>query len=970
MDPRAPEEEPEELHNGWGALFDNDDDDDYTPSECDSDRLSDISDWDPVEAAPEGPILPIYLHNTRVMREHLAFSVSRTRTSILDRVKSILAYMESVDMNLPIFLDALSWGDNACISDPKVQYERSALMGSEELPRILERWYKVPRASTSRHHHVRPQGAREALEEFALGCVEEMVDRELEASSHLFRSPSDCLSEEGLTRFRFSEVAERLQDKVSGAPSVWRLIYGATWCFRRVSQGKSHKDVVSATVTIISQLQYLRSRTLSAWTKPLTVFLKAKGTSAKVLDLLHALGITMSHSWSVRAYSHISTSAMEAVRLVIHRFRWWLAYNNVNFAFKVFSMHLRNQSHFDSGTTGSVFVKPFAPQPPPLSGEALQAQRRIGRTNPITLSDIANLDVAAAPRIHSHIVYTVLRMLLDSPEFDFPTYIPQTDPAIAPPPPVSRLPAGRENITKQFVLGTVHINESTYEGTRDLIAEFLRQLNLFTAKEIEHLAKVAALIWIGDQLTIERLRGLANYRSEDLNGFDRLDWLVFVFGWFHLLMAFANSLHRQYFGSPAGKGLRQAFALLKRPGLQSVQIKGTFYHHLHEGIFHVTEAHIRDCWRKVGGVAELAELRNRSPAELKHLVETLVQHYASNDRVEDLEHVASGREDDFLRQAVMWNRDALRYIVLWHAMRQGDVGLMEDLLPHLFFRFSGGGNHKYAVEILKLLQGLHHEWPEDVKAFVRQNCWVINMKGGEEDWTAIDLAIEPRGQNQSWDLMKQRAPAIPTLRTLNDDISRQFRTIYRGMGHTTPAKEADIRLLDEHYNHARLHIYTPGRHTTNTADKAKEFVSHGFHVANTKIIPKWHTRRAAYERASSQIWPENHRTPDGTRCLRRTCNNHTHVAQLQTSGTSRGARRDATTEWDLPLGVAKDGRPLVWWMLLELRDWAGQAEPHRMRKMAVGDTYRQDKCKGRMCTRHTEGKSTMATADSWREYLG
>ncbi|EJF56026.1 hypothetical protein DICSQDRAFT_72264 [Dichomitus squalens LYAD-421 SS1] len=171
------------------------------------------------------------------------------------------------------------------------------------------------------------------------------------------------------------------------------------------------------------------------------------------------------------------------------------------------------------------------------------------------------------------------------------------------------------------------------------------------------------------------------------------------------------------------------------------------------------------------------------------------------------------------------------------------------------------------------------------------------MKGGEEDWTAIDLAIErtvqdvkvtyrPRGPHQSWELMKQRAPAIPTLRVLDDDISRQFRTIYRGTTHTTPAKDADVRLLDEHYNSARLHIYTPGRRTTNTADKVREFVSNGFHIANTKIIPKWHTRRAAYERASSQIWPENLWTPDSTRCSRRTCNNHAHLAQPQTSGTS------------------------------------------------------------------------------------
>ncbi|TBU21780.1 hypothetical protein BD311DRAFT_610544, partial [Dichomitus squalens] len=96
----------------------------------------------------------------------------------------------------------------------------------------------------------------------------------------------------------------------------------------------------------------------------------------------------------------------------------------------------------------------------------------------------------------------------------------------------------------------------------------------------------------------------------------------------------------------------------------------------------------------------------------------------------------------------------------------------------------------------------------------------------------------------------------------------------------------NIRLLDEHYNSARLHIYTPGRRTTNTADKVKEFVSHGFHIANTKIIPKWHTRRAAYERATSQIWPKYHPMSDGTRCSRRTCNNHANLAQPQTSGTS------------------------------------------------------------------------------------
>ena len=171
--------------------------------------------------------------------------------------------------------------------------------------------------------------------------------------------------------------------------------------------------------------------------------------------------------------------------------------------------------------------------------------------------------------------------------------------------------------------------------------------------------------------------------GEDDNGYDRLDWLVTVFGWFPLQMVFANSLHRQYFGSGTSKELRAAFALLNRKGLQSVQIKGTFHHHLHEGILHVAEAHIRDCWSEVSGVEKLDQLCNRSPEELVALAEHLVDEYTSNEAVENLEEKPEGQNDDVMKQAIMWNRDVLYYLVLQRAMKTGDVGLIEDLLPHL-----------------------------------------------------------------------------------------------------------------------------------------------------------------------------------------------------------------------------------------------------------------------------------------------
>jgi hypothetical protein len=67
------------------------------------------------------------------------------------------------------------------------------------------------------------------------------------------------------------------------------------------------------------------------------------------------------------------------------------------------------------------------------------------------------------------------------------------------------------------------------------------------------------------------------------------------------------------------------------------------------------------------------------------------------------------------RQLIMWNRNVLHYIILDHAIRHGDIGLMEDMLPVLLFRFLGGSNKNYAIEVLELLQGLHREWPSEVK---------------------------------------------------------------------------------------------------------------------------------------------------------------------------------------------------------------------------------------------------------------
>jgi hypothetical protein len=163
-----------------------------------------------------------------------------------------------------------------------------------------------------------------------------------------------------------------------------------------------------------------------------------------------------------------------------------------------------------------------------------------------------------------------------------------------------------------------------------------------------------------------------------------------------------------------GFGLVHAFDLLKRKGLQSPTVEGTFHHHLKEGLLHISEARFRDLWCVIGKVNKLADLRSRTPEQLYALAIKIVDDHASTAT---LQKMAANklRKDELLYQSTQMACDLLDYMNFDAAIKTGNVGTLQDLLPHLLFRFIGSKNKNYAIEILDLLQGLHREWPPDLK---------------------------------------------------------------------------------------------------------------------------------------------------------------------------------------------------------------------------------------------------------------
>ncbi len=356
-------------------------------------------------------------------------------------------------------------------------------------------------------------------------------------------------------------------------------------------------------------------------------------------------------------------------------------------------------------------------------------------------------------------------------------------------------------------------------------------------------------------------------------------------------MAFANSLHSQYLGTSAGMGLRKAFEMLGRKGLMKQETKGPFWHDLDEGLWHIGEANFRALWCEVAGVETVQELNSKSPEELVALVEDIYSKHASRSALVDLQSRPHAERDQIKEHMTMFSMDILPYFDLREAIRIGDVGRIEDLLPTRLFRFAGGGNHKYATEILELIQKLQSEWPEPFRcefagplvlfskaltctstyrSFVRRYCWLINRTGKRDGFLPVDLGQEHNirdikvnwrsfGPGATFAYIQVISPAITIFRAVRESIHAQFLSLLgRGMRHGTPSKGEDVSRITAMYQGSQVHRVVPGRIFKNSStDCAADFVSLGADkLVGEGTIDRWWSDRS-FERSTAEIYSIN-----------------------------------------------------------------------------------------------------------------
>jgi hypothetical protein len=249
----------------------------------------------------------------------------------------------------------------------------------------------------------------------------------------------------------------------------------------------------------------------------------------------------------------------------------------------------------------------------------------------------------------------------------------------------------------------MNISLLTVSGTAAAVDDMLRQGGA-NDKGLE----THQLFVHGDLGTGKKIQALQTSRRIEGTPRDRPQFILFIIGWFHIMMRMIDSLWRLYIepGRPRTNqvfNLHSVSHLRSTPRLREVGKLASKpgFRHTHTVIEHLLLATITDDWGLVVHSKHKIELSEWKSTwdEGVELSRVVVLEYVANNlyRVSN-----TGMPADQVRvQLQLFNRDRLLYVAISRASRYGDIQRMEDLLvPWVCIR-SETAKHKYAAYVAR-----------------------------------------------------------------------------------------------------------------------------------------------------------------------------------------------------------------------------------------------------------------------------
>lgn len=227
--------------------------------------------------------------------------------------------------------------------------------------------------------------------------------------------------------------------------------------------------------SVCAMLAAVRNARANDFQAVMGLFLLASGSSKRELEVLAHAGICISYSSVLRHIKKLSLEGTKYYIKVLQDGMCMLVYDNINIAFRISEQRLRSVNHFDNGTTATLIALydpdyyparvPHGTLPIELKPPRLSRHPKVDFTHDLLLPTAQQ-----ARQLSASSLWKLKQLAMES----IPDLARFRD-MLGPAPAVLQIPVHK---TEQFPLPAMKIDESSLDGTFDVLAAIKNHLKI------------------------------------------------------------------------------------------------------------------------------------------------------------------------------------------------------------------------------------------------------------------------------------------------------------------------------------------------------------------------------------------------------------------------------------------------------------------------------------------------------------
>ncbi|KAF9394637.1 hypothetical protein CPC16_010738 [Podila verticillata] len=485
----------------------------------------------------------------------------------------------------------------------------------------------------------------------------------------------------------------------------------------------------------------------------------------------------MSYSSTTRCLKSLAQDSVKSVRRAASTKPVIFLYDNFNR--KVTHRHQRkdNQDFFESGTTATIVI-----------GDDL-GEERLPDDPPIvpSVSDVAinAKDTKHYRRVFcSHFVRNLQNCKHNSPfmsTFDIPV--------------LKRIDVKH---SKAYELAAMAIDQASVTGNLQVLNHMRRTINK-TKGSFKNLKMIIA----GDHLTISRIQTIQERSIGEATYFDLMRWAIPVLQLFHMQMILCSTILNTHFGRISEPGSLGYFIPLL--GRRQLNKDMPCYHTADDFLRIIFGAMVSQLWEAKEKVYSRTHNSTSMPYEI---FEQEINNVVNELLIKSTTLFSTLSTTN--ANAILFIRDMVVYIEFCAAIKEGDVGRIEEILKRITIMFQAGNHRNYALELLRFGYNIQHVWSTVRKDAIFSSL-LMNTKGLKNHWIPSDLYQEHNNlltkrthatMGNKWSTMSYITPNIRLFQEVASKVDKEFKLPANSTFHRSTPRTHDIqhvlRSLKEH----------------------------------------------------------------------------------------------------------------------------------------------------------------------------